>query len=149
MYGVLAAFQSSLENAAGPSSSNRLVVANRINFTQPLPLAYVGRIQNVEGVTDVSYSNWFGGYYQEPRNFLLTFAIEPESYTRIYSEYVMPDDQRQAFIGNRDSIMVGRTVAEQYGWLYRRAGPLSWAKKKACAKRRSPEIRLTFSPLCR
>ena len=83
IYGVLTAFQSSLENATGPSSSNRLVVANRINFTQPLPVAYASRIQNVEGVADVSYSNWFGGFYQEPRNFLLTFAVEPESYTRI------------------------------------------------------------------
>ena len=75
IYGVLAAFQSSLENAAGSSSSNRLVVANRINFTQPLPLAYVNRIQNTDGVVDVSYSNWFGGFYQEPRNFLVTFAV--------------------------------------------------------------------------
>jgi putative ABC transport system permease protein len=125
IYGVLAAFQSSLENASGSSSSNRLVVANRINFTQPLPLAYVNRIQNVEGVVDVSYSNWFGGYYQEPRNFLVTFAVEPESYTRIYSEFVVPDDQRQAFIANRDSIMVGRSVAEQYGWQVGQQIPLS------------------------
>lgn len=125
IYGVLAAFQSSLETAVGPSSSNRLVVANRINFTQPLPLAYVNRIQSMEGVTDVSYSNWFGGYYQEPRNFLLTFAVEPESYTRIYSEYVMPEEQRQAFIANRDSIMVGRSVAEQYGWKLGQQIPLS------------------------
>lgn len=132
IYGVLAAFQASLENAAGPSSSNRLVVANRINFTQPLPLAYVNRIQNIEGVSDVSYSNWFGGYYQEPRNFLLTFAVEPESYTRIYSEYVMPPEQRQAFIANRDSVMVGRAVAEQYGWQLGQQIPLSsnvWRRK--------------------
>lgn len=125
IYGVLTAFQSSLENATGPSSSNRLVVANRINFTQPLPVAYASRIQNVEGVADVSYSNWFGGFYQEPRNFLLTFAVEPESYTRIYSEYVMPEDQRQAFIANRDSVMVGRAVAEQYGWQVGQQIPLS------------------------
>ncbi len=125
IYGVLTAFQSSLENATGPSSSNRLVVANRINFTQPLPVAYASRIQNVEGVADVSYSNWFGGFYQEPRNFLLTFAVEPESYTRIYSEYVTPDDQRQAFIANRDSIMIGRAVAEQYGWQIGQQIPLS------------------------
>ncbi len=125
IYGVLAAFQSSHENAAGVSSSNRLVVANRINFTQPLPLAYANRIQGIEGVVDVSYSNWFGGYYQEPRNFLLTFAVEPESYTRIYNEFVIPEDQRLAFITNRDSIMVGRSVAQQYGWQLGQQIPLS------------------------
>jgi putative ABC transport system permease protein len=125
IYAVLAAFQASLSSAAGPSSSNRLVVANRINFTQPLPLAYVNRIAAIDGVEDVSYSNWFGGYYQEPRNFLLTFAVDPESYTRIYSEYVMPEDQRRAFIDNRDSIMVGRALADQYGWTLGQQIPLS------------------------
>lgn len=125
IFGVLAAFQSSLENATGPSSSNRLVVSNRINFTQPLPIAYVNRIKSIEGVADVSYSTWFGGYYQEPRNFLLTFAIEPESYTRIYSEFVMPEEQRLAFISNRDSLLVGRSVAEQYGWKVGQQIPLS------------------------
>ena len=116
IYTVLGAFRVSLETAGDASSETRLAVSNRINFTEPLPLAYLNRIQQVEGVRDASYSMWFGGFFQEERNFLLAFAVEPDSYTRIYSEYVTPDDQRQAFIANRDGIMVGRSVAEQYGW---------------------------------
>jgi putative ABC transport system permease protein len=125
IYAVLAAFQSSLENASGPSSQNRLAVSNRVNFTQPLPLSYVNRVATLEGVKDVSYSMWFGGYYQEQRNFLLAFAVDQESYVRIYDEYVMPEDQKQAFLTNRDSIMVGRMVADQFGWKLGQQIPVS------------------------
>jgi len=107
IYAVLAAFSSALTAAAGSSSGDRLTVSNKINFTQSLPLAYVNRVSTIEGVKDLSYSMWFGGYYQEQRNFLIAFAVEPESYTRIYKEYVAPPEQMKAFIDNRDSVMVG------------------------------------------
>lgn len=125
IYAILAAFQSSLENAAGPSSQNRLVVSNRINFTEPLPIAYVSRVAQVEGVEDVSYSMWFGGYYQEERNFLLAFAVDPESYTRIFSEFNIPEDQRKAFVESRDGVLVGRQLADQYGWSLGQQIPVS------------------------
>ncbi|MBI1340963.1 FtsX-like permease family protein [bacterium] len=125
IYAVLAAFQSSLENATGPSSQNRLVSSNRINFTESLPIAYVNRVAQVEGVTDVSYSMWFGGYFQEERNFLLAFAVEPDSYTRIFSELNIDPAQRQAFVDGRDSILVGRQIADQYGWTLGQQIPVS------------------------
>lgn len=125
IYAVLGSFQASLENAAGPSSQNRLIVSNRINFTQPLPIAYKNRIGQIEGVTTTSLQMWFGGYFQEPRNFLLAFAIEPDTYTQIYTELNIPEDQRQAFVNGRDSILVGRSVADQYGWQLGQQIPVS------------------------
>jgi putative ABC transport system permease protein len=125
IYAVLAAFQSSLDSAAGPSSQNRLVTSNRINFTEVLPIAYVTRVAQVEGVVDVSYSMWFGGYFQEERNFLLAFAIEPESYTRIFTDLNIPPEQREAVVAGRDSLLVGRNVAEQYGWTLGQQIPIS------------------------
>ena len=107
IYAVLAAFSASLTAAASSTGGDRLTVSNKINFTQSLPLAYVNRVSNIEGVKDLSYSMWFGGYYQEQRNFLIAFAVEPESYTRIYKEYVAPPEQVKAFIDDRDSVMVG------------------------------------------
>jgi putative ABC transport system permease protein len=125
IYSVLGAFRVSLETAGSAGSENRLAVSNRINFTEPLPLAYLSRIRQIEGVKDVSYSMWFGGYFQEPRNFLLTFAVEPDSYTRIYSDLNIPPDQREAFVSGRDSVLVGRQTAEQYGWTLGQQIPLS------------------------
>jgi putative ABC transport system permease protein len=125
IYAVLAAFSSALTGAATSTSGNRLTVSNKINFTQSLPLAYINRVSNIEGIKDISYSMWFGGYYQEQRNFLIAFAVEPESYTRIYTEYVAPPDQVKAFIENRDSVMVGRALADRFGWKIGQQIPLS------------------------
>jgi putative ABC transport system permease protein len=125
IYAVLAAFSSALTAAAGSTAGNRLTVSNKINFTQSLPLAYVNRVSNIEGITDVSYSMWFGGYFQEQRNFLLAFAVEPESYARIYKEYVAPPEQVQDFINIRDSVMVGRAMADRFGWKLGQQIPLS------------------------
>jgi putative ABC transport system permease protein len=125
IYAVLGAFRVSLENAGDASSETRLAVSNRINFTEPLPLAYLGRIQQTEGVKDVSYSMWFGGYFQEERNFLLAFAVEPDSYTRIYPDLNIPEDQRQAFVESRDGILVGRQTAERFGWQLGQQIPIS------------------------
>ena len=125
IYAILGAFQASLANAAGPSSQNRLIVSNRINFTQPLPLAYANRISQISGVTNTSYQLWFGGYFQDRRNFLLAFAVDPDTYTQIYSELKIPDDQRKAFVEGRDSILVGRSVADQFGWKLGQQVPIS------------------------
>jgi putative ABC transport system permease protein len=125
IYAVLGAFQASFTTATGPSSQNRLIVSNRINFTQPLPLAYASRVSQINGVTNTSFQLWFGGYFQERRNFLLTFAVDPESYTEIYKELNIPEDQRKAFVDNRDSILVGRSVADQFGWKLGQQVPIS------------------------
>lgn len=125
IYAVLGAFRVSLETAGDASSETRLAVSNRINFTEPLPVAYLGRIQQTEGVKDVSYSMWFGGYYQEERNFLLAFAVEPDSYTRIYPDLNIPPDQREAFVKSRDGILVGRQTAERFGWKLGQQIPIS------------------------
>lgn len=125
IYSVLGAFRVSLESAGDASGETRLAVSNRINFTESLPLAYLSRIQQVEGVRDVSYSMWFGGYFQEERNFLLAFAVEPDSYTRIYPDLNLPEEQRQAFVQSRDGIVVGRDVADRFGWAVGQQIPIS------------------------
>lgn len=125
IFTVLGAFRVSLETAGDSSNDNRLAVSNRINFTEPLPLAYLNRIQQIEGVNNVSYSMWFGGFFQEERNFLLAFAVEPESYTQIYKDLNIPEDQRQAFVSGRDSLLVGRQTAERFGWTLGQQIPIS------------------------
>ncbi|WP_394777516.1 ABC transporter permease, partial [Undibacterium sp.] len=98
------------------TSSTRLVMRNSISLTFPLPLNYADRLRNVEGVTAVSWSNWFGGVYISERNFFPQFAVEPESYLSMYPEYVLKDDERKAFLLDRKGAIVGRKLANQYGW---------------------------------
>lgn len=116
LFGALGAFYKVWTSGAAVSEENRLITVNRINFTVSMPYAYYGRIQQVDGVARVSHANWFGGYYREPSNFLQTFAIEPASYLDVYPELVMPPEQRARFIEDRNCLLAGRAIVDQWGW---------------------------------
>ena len=98
------------------TSSTRLITRNAISLTFPLPLNYADRLRNVEGVTGVSWSNWFGGVYITERNFFPQFAVEPASYLALYPEYLLKDEEKKAFLMDRQGAVVGRKLADQYGW---------------------------------
>ncbi|MGF1454750.1 MAG: ABC transporter permease [Alphaproteobacteria bacterium] len=116
IFGVLASFDAALNADSDMAADDRLVVTNKINFTQPLPIAYVNRVEALPGVDRVSYTQWFGSYYQEQRNFIVGFAVDPESYLDIYDEYLLSPEEKKAFLEDQSSLLVGREVAERYGW---------------------------------
>ena len=63
----------------------------------------------------VAYATWFGGVYQDQRNFFPSFAIGP-GYMEMYPEYVLPPEQLEAFNAERTGAIVGEALAKQYGW---------------------------------
>jgi putative ABC transport system permease protein len=101
---------------AEASSPNRLVTINAISLTFNLPIAYREKMERVEGVQRTSLSQWFGGVYVDPKNFFAQFAVEPESYFELYPEFVVPEDQYDRFLRERNSVIVGRKLADRYGW---------------------------------
>lgn len=98
------------------SSSTRLVTRHAVSLTFALPLSYGQRMKAVPGVTVVSWANWFGGIYLDERNFFPQFAVEPETYLRLYPEYLLSDEERLAFLKDRQGAVVGRKLAVKYGW---------------------------------
>jgi putative ABC transport system permease protein len=109
---VVNAWYAGAEGAAGTT----LVTRNATSLIFPLPLSYEARIRAVNGVTGVGYANWFGGIYQDPKNFFAQFAISGESYLAIYPDYLMPEADRAAFLRDRKGAIVGRKLADQYGF---------------------------------
>jgi len=116
IFGTLTAFQKAFDAGVDLAADDRLVVLNKINFTQPLPIAYFNRVRAVEHVSAVTHLNWFGGYYQEPRNFIGTFAVDVDTFVGVYDELVMSDEETEAWMANRQGLIAGKSVAEQYGW---------------------------------
>jgi len=98
------------------SSATRLVTRNAISLIFPLPLSYKEKIRQVEGVTDVSYGNWFGGIYIDEKNFFANYAVEPESYFRLYPEIIIPPGEKAAFLRDRKGFAAGRKLVAKYGW---------------------------------
>ncbi|MBV6415736.1 MAG: hypothetical protein CMLOHMNK_00252 [Steroidobacteraceae bacterium] len=108
--GVRAAF-----NAGGTIAGvDRLVVASRFSIIQPLPESLIAQVQSVPGVRRVTWGNWFGGYYQEPKNQLIMFAVAA-NYFDIYDDYGVTASMRAAFDRSRTGVLVGATIARRFG----------------------------------
>jgi putative ABC transport system permease protein len=113
-FGLLSTVVDAWYAGADAASSTRLVTRNSISLIFPLPFNYRDKIRQVEGVGSVSYANWFGGIYQEPKNFFPKFAVDPKSYFALYPEYVIAPELFAAFARDRKGAVVGRKLAEQY-----------------------------------
>ncbi len=98
------------------SSAYRLITRNAISIAFPLPLSYKDKIRQIRGVTTVSYGNWFGGVYKDPKNFFANFAVDPKTLLELYPELVMDEQGRSDFIRDRKGFMVGKKLAAKYGW---------------------------------
>jgi putative ABC transport system permease protein len=98
------------------ASNTTLVTRNKTSLVFPLPLSYEARIRAVPGVTGVGYANWFQGVYKDPKNFFAQFAISGASYLDIYPDYLLPPEQRAAFLRDRKGAIVGRKLANQFGF---------------------------------
>ncbi|MEW6051106.1 MAG: FtsX-like permease family protein [Candidatus Zixiibacteriota bacterium] len=101
---------------AEASSPNRLVTMNNVSIVFTLPLAYQSKIEAVPGVNTVAHAQWFGGVYIDAKNFFPKFAIEAEPYLKMYPEWVVPEDQKEAFLKERNAAMIGRKLADRFGW---------------------------------
>jgi putative ABC transport system permease protein len=116
LFGILAVVDGAFQQGVDVAGVDRLVVLNRVSIIQPLPLAYRDRLGRIPGVTQVTFANWFGGVYQDERNFFPQFAIDPTTYRLMFPEFVVPDDQWQAFLGDREGAVVGEGLAERFKW---------------------------------
>ena len=114
-YGLLQTVIDAWYAGAQAASNTRLITRNSISLVFPLPLNYEARIRSIEGVGTVARSNWFGGVYQNPKNFFAQFAVSP-NYLDLYPEFVLPEAQRQAWLRDRKGCLVGRQLADVYGF---------------------------------
>jgi len=115
-FGLLQTVVSAWYAGVNASSATRLITRNAVSLVFSLPISYQERIRRIEGVASVSYANWFGGVYITEKNFFPNFAIEPHSYLALYPEFVVQPDQKRAFIADRKGCLIGRKLAERYGW---------------------------------
>lgn len=115
-FGLLSTVVSAWYAGSEGASNARLITRNAISLVFTLPISFAERIRQVDGVTGISWANWFGGTYKEPKNFFPQFAVEPESYLRAYPEYLLTDEERSAFIKDRRATIVGQKLADTYGF---------------------------------
>ena len=98
------------------SSSTRIVTIRSTSLIFSMPTSHADTIRSTPGVQDLTWANWFGGIYKDPRNFFANMAIEPESYLRMYPEIELTPDERAAFLQDRTGCIVGDGLARRYGF---------------------------------
>ncbi len=114
-YGLLQTVVDAWYAGADAASKTRLITRSAISLAFTLPVSYESRIRSVEGVSTVARSTWFGAIYKEPKNFFPQFAVSA-NYLDLYGEFIVPEAERQAWARDRKGALVGRQLADQFGF---------------------------------
>src|SRR5262245_25577082 len=116
LFSYLVAIRKSFEMGVDVAGRDRLVTRHRVSIIQSLPQSYEARMEQVPGVADATPASWFGGIYQDPKNFFGQFPVKPEEYMRMYPEFILPPAQMAAWRNTRTGAIAGRATATKYGW---------------------------------
>ena len=116
LFGYLAALRMAFSQGVEVAGQDRLVVRHKVSLIQLLPESYEGKMEQVEGVEDATFATWFGGNYQDPRNFFAKLPVKPDEFLEMFPEYVLSDEERRAWLATRTGAIVGSSLAERFGW---------------------------------
>jgi putative ABC transport system permease protein len=116
LFTFLAVVRGAFSRGTELAGADRLVVINRVGLINTMPLAYGDKIRQIKGVKYVTHNNWFGGVYQDEKNFFPQFVIDPENQRHVMTEMRVPDDQWKKFVSDRQGAVAGRSLANRFHW---------------------------------
>lgn len=116
LFGYLSAIEQAFSQGVDVAGADRLVVRHKVSIIQPLPGSYEADMEQIEGVADATHATWFGGIYQEPKNFFPQFPVNPEEYLAMYPEFLIPDDQKEDWFRTRTGAIIGRNLVDRFGF---------------------------------
>jgi putative ABC transport system permease protein len=132
LYGFLVAIKAAFGMGIELAGNERLVLIHKVSIIQLLPISYLEQIRSTPGVIDVCHETWFGGVYQDPKNFFMQVPVDPECMLRMYPEFKLPEAQKKAWFADRQGASVGRVTAEKFHWKVGDRIPIQatiWRKK--------------------
>jgi len=116
LFATLRAVLDGFTAGAAASSSTRIITIRSTSLIFSMPTSHADAIRSVPGVRDLTWANWFGGIYKDQAHSFANFAIEPESYLRMYPEILLSADERSAFLADRTGCIIGESLARTNGW---------------------------------
>lgn len=116
LFGYLAAVKNAFVAGIEVAGQDRLITRNKVSLINLVPLAHADEIAAVDGVDLVTHQSWFGGIYQEPKNFFAQFVVDPEPFLELYPEYLLSEADKAAWLEQRTGVIVGSALAERFGW---------------------------------
>jgi putative ABC transport system permease protein len=116
MYGMLDALRTSLSQAINLAGADRLMLMSKVNITVSLPRAHYEKVRATPGVRAVVPLTWFGGVYRDGKQQIQAQATVPEQLVQVYPELKLTPQQLEAWERDRQGVIVGPALAQQYGW---------------------------------
>src|ERR1043166_1845325 len=131
LFGFLSAIKQALVGGVEIAGANRLVVRHKVSLIQLLPESYKARMERIPGVALATHQTWFGGIYQDQKNFFMQTPVVPEEFLDMHPEFILPPEQKKAWLETRTGAIVGRKTAERFHWKIGDKVPIQssiWAK---------------------
>ena len=116
LFTFLAVVNSAFNRGIDIAGADRLVIVNRVGLMLTMPISYADQVRAIPGVKYVTHDHWFGGVYQDEKNFFPQFVIDPENHRKVYPEFLVPDDQWATFVKDQQGAIVGARTAKRFGW---------------------------------
>lgn len=118
LYGLLCTLKEAFTGGVAMAGADRLVVRHKVSLIMLLPVNYGPRMEAVPGVASAVHFTWFNGIYQnEPKNFFANFPVsDPEKFFAMFPEFVLPAEQKAAWLKTKNGAIVGRTLANRFKW---------------------------------
>ncbi|HWW17309.1 MAG TPA: FtsX-like permease family protein [Candidatus Saccharimonadales bacterium] len=116
LFTFLAVVKSAFTRGTEIAGADRLIVVSRIGLMQLMPISHRDKILAIPGVKAVTHNHWFGGVYQDEKNFFPQFVIDPENQRKVMTELVVPDDQWNNFVKDRMGAIAGARTAARFHW---------------------------------
>jgi putative ABC transport system permease protein len=116
LFGLLEALRMAFTGNIDLAGKDRLITQNKLTIIQPMPVNYVARIEAVEGVRQAVGHIWFGGFYQDERNQIVSIVTHTDDFFDVYPEIVVSDEAKRAWPADRTGALVGRALATRFGW---------------------------------
>jgi putative ABC transport system permease protein len=116
LFGFLSSIRQALTGGVSLEGANRIIVRHKVSIIQMLPVDYKRRMERIPGVAAVTHQTWFGGVYQDPKNFFMQNPVVPDEFMAMHPEFVLPAEQMRTWEATRTGAIVGRKTAERFGW---------------------------------
>jgi len=116
---MMALYYALFFGAPAKSQARRAVTRHKVSIVFQMPIYYREQIRKIRGVEEVAIWQWYGGAYKDSRdqrNFFPRMAVEADRLFKIYLDYKIPDEQKQAFIQDPAGCIVGKSLANRFNF---------------------------------
>ncbi|PCI58295.1 MAG: hypothetical protein COB35_01110 [Gammaproteobacteria bacterium] len=116
LFTTLSGIDNALHSNTNSVDNYRLMTTHKVSMTRALPINFRDKIKAIAGVDNVSYSSWFGGFFQNETQQVTMTAVEANSYFELYDEYQLSPAQLKNWQNTRTGVVIGKEIAEKYHW---------------------------------